>query len=590
MNEWDKLDQEYSGGEAVQGSGDPWADLDAQFTKPQQAAAQKQPVKTVSQLPQNGAKQTRMDRLIQGIRDPIDGGAQLLTNIMPEGLVSSVNTANNWLADNTGMVGRLPEGGVNQQVQEREIAYQQARRDAMPETIESQISGKKEEPGLDGYRLAGNVISPVNLAAGARVPIAASTIGKVATGAAVGAGLSALNPVVVPDSGNYADEKLKQMAAGGVFGAALPLIGGGLSRIISPNASKNANLQMLKDEGVNPTVGQALGGRWNAAEEKLTSLPIMGDAISMARGRGLEQFNKAAINRAVKPIGEKVDDVGQKGIMQAGDKLSSAYDDALNSLGPVSFDNTFAAQASQLQGMANNLVPAMRDKFMNAYRDIVVGRMSPNGSMLPETFKKVDSELGTIASRYGKSGVASEQEAGDAIKQLQTILLEQAKRSNPNAGAKLDDVDKGWANLVRIEGAGGAAKNSEGVFTPGQLNSAIRTADQSVRKRAMARGTALMQDLGNAGQAVLGNKVPNSFTADRGWMGAVGIGSGVVSPWIPAGLLGGAAAYTSPAQKALVAAVSKRPESAKKVAEALRKRSMLALPVGTQATYGLLGE
>ena len=37
------------------------------------------------------------------------------------------NAANNWLADNTGLVGRLPEGGVNQQVREGEAAYQASR-------------------------------------------------------------------------------------------------------------------------------------------------------------------------------------------------------------------------------------------------------------------------------------------------------------------------------------------------------------------------------------------------------------------------------------------------------------------------------
>ena len=85
---------------------------------------------------------SRMDRFSQGLKDPINGGAQLLTNLLPKGVVDAGNTANNWLADKTGLVGRLPAGGVDQQVREQETKYQARRGDS----------------GLDGYRLAGNVL------------------------------------------------------------------------------------------------------------------------------------------------------------------------------------------------------------------------------------------------------------------------------------------------------------------------------------------------------------------------------------------------------------------------------------------------
>lgn len=570
MNDWDKLDEQYSGGKAAPASGDPWADLDASFTAPQAAPKAAKPL-PVAQLPQKAAKQTRMDRVVQGMRDPLDGGAQLLAHMLPDGLVKSVNSANNWLADKTGLVGRVPEGGIDQQIKERETAYQAAR----------------GETGLDGYRMMGNVASPANLALAARLPQVASLAGRIGIGAGFGAGTAALNPVV---DGDFAEQKRNQMAVGAAFGGVTPAITGGISRLIAPKAASNPHLQMLKKEGVNPTIGQTLGGRWNVAEEKLTSLPIMGDAISSARLRSLEQFNKAAINRTTAPIGEKVDDIGQAGVMQAGDKLSNAYDDALSGLGPVQFDNQFSQQANQLQNMAGSLVPDMQTKFMKAYQDIVVGRMSQGGSMLPETFKKADSELGQLAAKYGKSSLASEQEAGDAIKQLQTILKEQAARSDPAAAAKLSKADKGWANLVRVEGAAKAAKNNDGMFTPAQLNMAAQTADQSVRKRAVSRGTALMQDLGNAGQNVIGNKVPNSFTTDRAMLGIGSLGSYLLNPAIPAALVGGAAAYSKPMQKLLVGAASSRPQSAKAIAKALDKRAAYALPLGTQLGLGLLHE
>lgn len=588
MDDWDKLDQNFSGKAPAKAAGDPWDELDASVAaKPAAAAPAPAKPAPLSQLPRKGAasKQTRMDRVLQGMRDPIDGGAQLLTHMLPDGLVKSVNSANNWLADKTGLVAKLPEGGIDQQLQEREAKYQQARRDAMPTTLSSQITGQKEDPGFDGYRMIGNVASPVNVVAAANLPKMASIGGRMAVGAGFGAGTGALAPVT---QGDFGSEKLTQIGIGTAFGGALPAITGGIGRIVSPKASTNASLQLLKREGVRPTVGQALGGMANTIEQKLTSVPLMGDMIARARGKAMESFNTAAINRATGPVGQKADDIGHAGVANAGDKVAAAYDDALSSLGVVRFDNQFAQQASQLQTMAQNLVPQMRDKFTQTYKDLVVARMSPNGSMLSDTFKKVDSELGAVAARYNKSALASEQDVGDAIKELRTILQQQAARNDPGVAAKLKQADAGYANLVRVEGAAKAAMNNEGVFTPAQLNTAIRAADQSVRKRAVGRGKALMQDLGNAGQKVLGNKVPDSGTAARAMWGGGALATGVLNPWIPASLLAGAGAYTGPVQRLLVGAASSRPQSAKAIAEALKKSSPYAVPLSSQIYPGLL--
>jgi hypothetical protein len=522
-------------------------------------------------------KLDKTDRFLQGMRDPIDGGAQLLTNILPERVVSAGNRLNNWLADKTGAVARIPEGGLNQAISERSRQYEADR--AGPDGA-----------GFDWPRLAGNVLNPVSLAMGVGAPAAATMAGRMAVGAGVGAVNSALSPV---NEGDFATEKAKQLGAGAVLGGVAPLVAGGVARVISPKASVNPNVQLLRREGVTPTVGQALGGRWNALEEKAMSLPIVGDMIANARSRSLEQFNNAAVNRASGAIGMKTPGAGQQAIREAGDALSDAYDAALSKIQGVQFDPKFQADLTQLKSMAQNLVPGgmhggPREKFMDAVKNIVVERMGPNGTMLPETFKKVDSEIGQLAAKYGKSSLASEQEVGDALKQLQNLLKQQMLRTNPQVAAELKRIDAGWANLVRLEGAAKAGKNTEGMFTPAQLNAAIQGADSSVRKRSVARGTALMQDLGNAGQQVLGNKVPNSFTTDRALIAGGGLGAYFLDPTIPASLMTAGAMYTKPMQGLLSGAVTARPQSAQAVAHALRQASpgfgLLGGPVG----FGLL--
>lgn len=512
-------------------------------------------------------------RVLRGMRDPIDAGAQMLTNALPAGVVNAGNRFNNWLADKTGLVARLPAGGVNQQIAQSESEYQQARKAV-------------GQDGADWARMGGNLITtlPVGMAA----PASAGLGARMAYGAATGAAGGALQPVT-NGGDNFWSEKGKQTATGAAVGGALAPIAGAVGRVISPKASTNPQLAMLRDAGVTPTVGQALGGAANKAEEKLTSVPIVGDMIARARGKSIDSFNNAAINRATAPIGLRVNGSGQQAVREAGDALSNAYDDVLGSIKGVSFDNQFSSDLGQLKQMTSGLVPDMQRKFDKLLQDKVMSRMSPSGGLAPETYKAIDSELKQEAARWSKSAMASESELGDAISQLHSLLNQQMRRSNPDVADKLAKIDQGWANLVRIEGAAKAGKNAEGVFTPGQLNQAISAADQSTRKRAVARGTALMQDLGNAGQSVIGNKVPNSFTTDRALLSLGSLGSYAINPAIPAGLLAGGALYTQPAQRLLVGAVANRPDFAPALAQGVRRAApMLGMPLVPPA-YGLLG-
>lgn len=506
------------------------------------------------------------ERFGMGVADPIHGGAQLLTKMLPDGVVQAGNRANNWLADKTGLVARLPEGGIDEAVRQREADYNQ-----------------RKPEGMDWARLAGNIASPTNIALGAAAaPAKAASLGvKMAAGAGAGAAGSVLAPVTEGD--DFAKAKLQQAMIGGAFGGAAPAAVSGLSRVVSPKASTDAGVALLKESGVKPTVGQTLGGWAGRAEEKMQSLPIVGDAIAAARGRAVDQLNAAAINRATSPIGVKVDKIGQEGIKEAGDALSAAYDNVLTGLKSIKFDQQWTQDFGQLKTLAKGLPGPVRGTFMNRTKELIENRISQAGGMTAQTMKELDSELGQLARRYGRSSVASEQELGDAFLQAQALLREQVARNSPAAADKLKAINQGWANLVRVEKAGGAAINNEGVFSAAQLNNAIKNADASTRRRGAARGTALMQDLGNAGSR-LGNKVPNSGTVDRLLMGGAGLGAGLYDPLIPIGLGVGAAAYTSPVQALLRGLVSARPDAAQPVARLLnRSAPMLG------STGGLLG-
>lgn len=522
---------------------------------------------------------SRKEKLIRGVTDPIEGAAQLLTHMLPDSVVEGGNELNNWLAKNTGLVAKIPERNLSSLINGEKTGF-----DALVSNNEREYQARRSaagESGFDGWRMAGNVISPANLALASRLPVAASLSGRVGTGMVGGGVSAAMNPVT---DGDFATEKAKQIGLGVAFGGAVPAVTGAAARMISPNASKNQQLNLLRAQGVKPTVGQSLGGWANTVEEKMQSLPVVGDAIAYARGRAREQFNNAAINRAVAPIGKKVEGSGAEAIAKAHDLLSDAYTRGKAALGHFTVDGTARTELQTLKQMANSLQPKERRIFQHLW-DTVDSEITPNGSVLADGFKRIDSKLGGEAAKFSGASDVYQQKLGEALKEFQRIIVDNAKRGNPQAAKLIKDADKGWANLVRIEGASVGAKNSGGVFTPGQLMTAVRGADKSVRDNATAQGKALMQDLAGAGQSVLGNKVSDSGTAGRLAMGGA---SFFIDPTITAGLLGGAAAYSPPAQALLRGLVSARPQLAQPAANVFRQAAPALIPGGAQLGLGLL--
>jgi len=402
-----------------------------------------------------------------------------------------------------------------------------------------------------------------------------------AAGSAAGLGSAALSPVTT--EGNFAVEKGKQLLTGWATGGTVPVLAAGAGRLISPKASTNPDVALLRREGVRPTLGQTLGGKLNDIEEKLQSVPIMGDAIRFQRQKAQEALNSAAINRAGQPVGAVTNKIGNDGVREVGDQISDAYEAGKRALGAFQLDRQAAGELTTLRNMANNM-PDRELKAFDKVWSLLDREVSPNGHITAEGFKRFDSKVGLEAARFKGSQDAYQQQAGDAILELQRVIVEAGKRAKPAAAEALQKADEAWANLVRVENAANRAVNQGGVFTPGQLGISVRATDRSVRDRATSRGEALMQDLSKAGQNVLGNKVADSGTATRMMWGMGGLGAGFYDPSIPLGLLGGASLYSTPMQRLLAGSVTKRPQAAKAVAGLLDQSSPMLAPAG-----GLLG-
>ena len=425
--------------------------------------------------------------------------------------------------------------------------------------------------GAAGVALRGAAAVPAlsgALRAGQAAAEAHPLLAAMAPGAASGALMGALEPTVEGES--RARNMATNAAIGGAVGAA-PRV---LARVVKPETSAGA--KQLIDEGVRLTPGQALGGAWKASEEKLASLPILGDIIKGAQRRGIEDFNRAAANRVLKPIGltaPKDFKAGHEAIAMLERKVGDAYDDVLAKIGRVDLDNAFQSEVNKIAGMTDELGDAAKNQFQSILKNRVIDRMTPAGTMSADTMKIVESDLNRLARQYKGSPDPNQRGLGAAIQEVQASLRRATRRSaGPDLVDQLDAANSAWAQFVRVQDAAGRIGAKEGVFTPAQLTSAVRGQDKTLRKGAFARGDALMQDLAESGKTALTQEVPDSGTAGRLLAAAAAGGGplGLIDPTIATMTALGALPYTSIGGRLTLAALARRPEEARAIAELLR--------------------
>lgn len=366
-------------------------------------------------------------------------------------------------------------------------------------------------------------------------------------------------------------------AAGGALGYALPA---GIGKILNPKTKES--VQSLMSEGITPTPGQILGGGFNRLEEGATSVPFLGDMIKNAKGRAIEDFNVAAYNRALNPIGETFDKQvkpGHEGMIYVYDKLSNAYDDLLPQM-RFQRDNVFDSEIQNLKTLADDLPENRAKQFNKIIDNKVLSKFTDAGLMHPEQMKTIQSQLGEKVRLYMGSSDADQRELSTALQEAQAILRRAVERQNPEYAAELKNIDKGYANLVRLERAASTIGSKEGVFSPAQLKNASRALDPSLRKRQSAQGKSLLQKFSEQGQEVLGQKVPDSGTPFR--LGAMtGLGASyLASPTLPLSILALSGGYTPLGQKTLASLLTKRSNISRKLGEKIGKNAKLGSSIG----------
>lgn len=507
-----------------------------------------------------GDAPSRTERFNRGLSDTPLGAAQL--------------------AVNAGYVPSFPGSYGSKKAQElysqlnnlnpEEVAAQ-ANQDIAANEREYQAR-RGPDAGVDWMRVLGNIASSAPTMLIAPESVGASVL-RTATYSGVQSGLaSALQPIT--KEGDYWAQKGQQTAIGTAAGFGTGGAIAGISKALTPSVSEGA--QYLADRGVRLTPGQMTGQTASSIEQRLTGVvPFVGDA----RRRAVEDFNKAALNEALSPLGKTVDKVGRAGIKQARQTISQAYDDVLNQI-TFRADDVFQSELSNLESLASNLNKSQADDFARIIKTEVKDKLGETGIVDGQTFKGIESVLNSAAKKNLRSANYNENQLGNALQEALSSLRGALSRSNPQAAETLSKVNQSRAIFETVRTASTGKGVRGGIFTPDRLMNAVARTDKSKGQRVMSEGGYQLQKLAETGQEILGNTIPNSGTPERlVTQAAVTGGLGFIDPTLAATVGGASLLYTQPGQRFAQSLLTGARPTWLRGASGLMARS--AIPVGT---------
>ncbi len=335
---------------------------------------------------------------------------------------------------------------------------------------------------------------------------------------ATGAGLGAVQGAGMSQS---QENLLSDIFGGGALGAGVGGTLGTIGAAIAPKVQPGA--RVLQQEGVPLTPGAAFGGQVQAIEQAAESLPIAGPMIKGARRESLEAFNRAAFNRALKELNTNVKVPKDMPARQAADftysVISKEYDDIYPQVA-LKLDTNLS---KQLDGIKSRYTKGKigEDNYNQLVDRIDEIKNSFNGApLIGARIKALKQDLAKDVLQYQQT-TGDKALLADAFRDLDDSVAKSIRVQNPDFSSRLKKADTAYANYKRAEAASVSGRGTEGLFTPLQLEQAVRQADKSKGKSQYARGKALMQDLAATGTDVLGQKIPDSGTANRLGVGAL---------------------------------------------------------------------
>lgn len=452
------------------------------------------------------------ERVATGVADIVYGGGQFLENTteaLAPGLADMVQGWDESLYRATNGVLGSPEGvTMDDKVAVREEDYR--RRSGL------------QEGEFDGARLTGQVISGL-----------ASAPARLASLPALMAEGALYNAAMPKQTDDYWGDTAKDGAIGAVGGVGAKMLGDAGRYIAGRYA--DPDLAELKRMGVQPTVGQTIGGHVGKFEEAAASVPFAGALFSAPRNRALEEWQLGILNDIVKPLGGEIKEAGEIGIANAQAMIGRTYNAAFELMPSMDVTPMFSRGLNNVFGdvIDMGMSEGAEKAFRKMFRETVQSRvptvkefMGPTngarnvGEITAENLKKMESELTAKINAKG-----TDPQLREGLKMVRGYIRDQVGAQDPAFRSAIEAADTAYAKYKRVVDAqnAGAANAVEG-YTPNQLQRAARS---STSNNNAAAGRGLMQAESKAAQKYLSNTVNDSGTTARAAATAIlGTGAG----------------------------------------------------------------
>lgn len=282
-------------------------------------------------------------------------------------------------------------------------------------------------------------------------------------------------------------------AALGAAGGALPLVGKGVSAARHAILPTTPAARTLIEMGIQPSVGQSIGGGLNKMEQRASSW--FPGSVAAARGRPLEQFQEKIIQRAV---------AGAKTLDEANDLASAAYDDIVPHLKP----NQQTVALVNTAGNKARLNPELTTENQKLFDNIVDSRFANYGVLSGDGIKTLDSDIGSLIRKYSKSQNVSHHALADSLNEVQAALRQGMEHGlPPELQGKMATANNQWRQLIPINKA--ASSRADEAIRP-------RALQKAMARQAGTDVTRMKADpLVDSAVKVLPDNVPDSGTAGR---------------------------------------------------------------------------
>jgi hypothetical protein len=143
----------------------------------------------------------------------------------------------------------------------------------------------------------------------------ARAAGSVTRAAGVGGAMGAAYGAGSAEPGSRMKGAAVSGGVGAVTGGLAQVAGNALAGRVATAPMRPVSPQrQISRQGTDLTPGQMIGGSAQRIEDAFTSVPFSGDAIRDAQRRGIQSFDRAAMDRVLAPIGGAGDDIGRAGM------------------------------------------------------------------------------------------------------------------------------------------------------------------------------------------------------------------------------------------------------------------------------------